>query len=288
MKTIDTLISDIYSLVQQKDGWFNDTLARELSDSITSRLRTQLGADSRKPTLRLSAMGPRCPKALWYSVHHSEMAEALPPWAEIKYSYGHVLEALVIALAKAAGHSVTGEQDALKLDGIVGHRDCVIDGCLVDVKSASSRSFVKFKDGSIGQSDTFGYLDQLDGYVVASAEDPLVVDKDHGYLLAVDKQLGHLALYRHEVRHGSIRERIKEYKEIVAKSNPPACNCGTEPQGRSGNIRLDTRARYSPWKFCCFPSLRTFLYASGPEYLTKVVRTPDVTEIDKYGKVVYN
>src|SRR6266849_6159935 len=40
-------------------------------------------------------------------------------------------------MAKAAGHEVLGEQDELTLDGVVGHRDCVIDGCIVDVKTTS-------------------------------------------------------------------------------------------------------------------------------------------------------
>jgi len=184
MKIISELIPDIYSLVQRKDDWFTDALAIEFNIGLGKRLQSQLSAPKRVPTLRLSAMGPRCPRALWYSIHHPELAEPLPPWAEIKYSYGHMIEALAIMLAKAAGHEVTGEQDALQLDGIVGHRDCVIDGCVVDVKSCSSRSFQKFKNKAYDQIDEFGYLDQLDGYVVASHDDPLVKVKDKGVHLS--------------------------------------------------------------------------------------------------------
>lgn len=283
---IETLVPDIYKLVQRKDGWFTDDIAREYSHNLSLRLQENLGATQRAARLRLSQMGPRCPKALWHSVHTPHLAEPLPPWAEIKYSYGHMVEALAIALAKAAGHTVTGEQDELVLDGIVGHRDCVIDGCVVDVKSSSSRGFIRFKDGSLAQNDTFGYLDQLDGYVVASNLDPLVTVKDRGYILAVDKQLGHMVLYEHIIRERSIRERINYYKEIVGSSKPPACECRTIPQGRSGNISLDTKASYSPYKHCCFPFLRTFLYSDGPVYLTKVVRVPDVKEITRFEKQV--
>jgi len=233
-------------------------------------------------------MGPICPKALWYSIHHPEMAEDIPPWAKIKYAFGHILEALAICLAKAAGHEVTGEQDELVCDGIKGHRDCVIDGCIVDVKSCSSRSFAKFKDGSIVQDDSFGYLDQLDGYVVASADDPLVRVKDKGYILAIDKQLGRMFLYEHRIRPDRIRERIRSSKEIVASDQCPPCQCRTIEDGKAGNIRLDVKASYSAYKHCCFPNLRTFLYSDGPRYLTKVVRKPDVTEIDKEGRIVYN
>lgn len=234
-------------------------------------------------------MAPRCPKALWYNIRHPELAEPLPPWAQIKYAFGHVIEALAITLAKAAGHEVTGEQDELVLDGIVGHRDCVIDGCTVDVKSASTLSFNRFKGGSF--TDSFGYLDQLDGYVLASAKDPLVRCKDKGYIFAVDKQLGHMCLYQHEVtneRATVLKGRIASYKAIVGQANAPACECRTIAQGASGNVQLDFKAGYSPYKYCCHPNLRTFLYASGPIYLTKVVRTPDVVEVDKNGKIVYH
>jgi hypothetical protein len=285
---ISTLVDDIYAITKRKDGWFTDELAKTFSEDVAKTLQAQLSEDRGPPRLRLSQMGPKCPCALWHSIHKPELAEPLPPWAEIKYSYGHIIEALALTLAEASGHKVEGMQDELSVDGILGHRDAVIDGCLVDVKSTSSFGFKKFKDGSIGQDDSFGYLDQLDGYLLGSANDPLVTVKDRAYLLAVDKQLGHVCLYEHKFRPDSIRNRIADYKRIVALPSPPGCNCATTPDGKSGNIKLGTVAGYNAFKHCCFPNLRTFLYASGPVYLTKVVRKPDVIEIDKFGNIVYN
>lgn len=294
MKSIKTLIPDIYQLVERRDGWFTEELSKDLGAEIARRLQTQLGEDTnRAPTLRLSQMGPRCPRALWYSIHSPKLAEALPPWATIKYSYGHILEALIITLAKAAGHTVEGEQDAVTLDGITGHRDCVIDGCVLDVKSASTRSFQKFKDGSIKTDDPFGYLEQLDGYVCASAHDPIVTVKDRGYDLVIDKTLGHLCLFEHVVRPDHIRQRISDSKRIVARDVPPTCTCETRASGESGNVELGLTASYSAFKHQCFPHLRTFLYAAGPKYLTRVVKPPrnsngPITEVDRDGKIVYN
>lgn len=292
LKSIVTLVTDIHSLIKSKEeGWFDANLSRSLSEDLALRLSGQFGQKARTPTLRMSAMGPRCPKALWYSIHHPELAEPLQPWAEIKFAFGHVVEALAVTLAKAAGHEVTGEQDELKLDGIVGHRDCVIDGCIVDVKSASSISFNSFKSGEIKNRDSFGYLDQLDGYVIASRKDPLVKFKDVGYLLVIDKQLGHMTLFKHEVtdeRERTLRERIANYTRIVSLGDPPYCECKIIPVGASGNLGLDFKAGYSAFKHCCHPHLRTFLYASGPVFLTKVTRKPDVKEVDRNGKVVYN
>jgi len=291
---IDTLIPDIYALIQRKDGWFNEELSQRLSSDIASRLTNQLGEGARTPTLRLSRMGPSCPKALWCSIHRPDLADPLPPWAQIKYSFGHIIEGLAVALAKASGHSVTGEQHELVLDSIVGHRDCVIDGCTVDVKSSASISFNKFRSGSF--VDTFGYLDQLDGYVLAAANDPLVTEKRKGYLLVVDKQLGHMCLYPHEVtdeRERTLRERIAAYRRIIALPNPPLCECGTITQEATGNVQLDLKAGYSSYKHACHPGLRTFLFAKGPVFFTSVKKKPfnkdgPIVEVDKTGKIVYN
>jgi hypothetical protein len=294
VSNISTLIADIYALVQEKPDaeapkvWFTDELARELSTDISLRLRQHYGTPQ-GASLRLSQMGPRCPRALWFSVHHPELAEALPAWATLKYSYGHILEAQCIALAKAAGHEVTGEQDEVYVDGIRGHRDAVIDGCVVDVKSCNSFSFKAIKNAKMEEDDFLsGYLDQLDGYVVGSSEDPLVRVKDKGYILAVDKTLGHMCLHEHRVRERSIKTRIADYKRIAGLEKPPACTCETVPEGKSGNVKLSIRASYNPYRHSCFPSLRTFLYAEGPRYFTKVARKPDVPEIDREGNIVYN
>lgn len=296
MKSIHTLIPDIYSLVskkyENKEQGIVDGVIAKLSTDISRKLVEVFSTNKARATLRLSQMGDKCPRALWYSIHHPELAEPLPPWAEIKYAFGHVLEAYLVTLSKEAGHEVTGEQDVISVDGIQGHRDCVIDGCVVDVKSASSRSFLKFKTGSLATDDPFGYLSQLDGYVVGSQDDPLVTVKDKGYLLAINKELGHLALYEHNIRELHIRERIRNYKAIVALDRPPQCTCEQISDGNGGNLTLGVNASYSPFKFECFPGLRTFLYANGPRYLTKVVKQPrnkdgPITEVDKHGTVIY-
>lgn len=290
MKSIHTIIPDIYGLMKNRDGWFTEELSQVLSAEVAERLKLHFNRSTDKASLRLSKMGPMCPKALWYSVHHPEMAEPLPPWAVIKYSYGHILEAQAIAFCKAAGHEVTGEQDELRVDGIVGHRDCVLDGAICDVKSTSTFGFKKFNEGTLWQDDSFGYLEQLDGYICGSLEDPLVRIKDKGYILAIDKQLGHLALYEHKFREKHIRERIQQHKSIVASNTVPACRCGTIPSGASGNVALDVKASYNSFKHMCFPGLRTFLYSKGPVYLTHVSKRPEahILEINKDGKPVSN
>lgn len=281
---IKNLIKDIYDVVGNK-GWFTEAIAKDFSGDLGRKIMEVTGPRDEVPRLRLSAMGQRCPCALWHSIHAPELATPFQPWTHIKFTYGHILESYVISMAKAAGHEVTGEQDELVVDGVVGHRDCVIDGCVVDVKSAGSRSWQKFKDGSIRDNDLFGYLDQLDAYVVGSRNDPLVRDKTHGYLLAINQELGHLALYEHTIREESIRSRIKEYKEIVSLLRAPTCTCREIPDGKSGNMKLDVTASYNSFKFCCKPYIRTFLYSDGPRFLTQITRLPDVVELTRKGVI---
>ena len=96
-----------------------------------------------------------------------------------------------------------------------------------------------------------------------------------------------MVIYQHELREQSIRQRIVDYKQVVARDTAPPCECKTVELGKSGNMGLDTKASYSAFKHCCFPGLRTFLYADGPKYLTKITRLPDVREIDKHNHLVY-
>jgi hypothetical protein len=281
-KSIYTLVPDIEHFIETNEDWY-DQVTQDTDYSKQQRPRLS-NSDPRRG-LRLSGLGDRCPKALWYSVHHPEEAEQLPAHAKFKYGYGHIIESMALSLARLSGHDVQGEQDELVVDGIVGHRDAVVDGCVVDIKSCSSIAFSKFKEGTLYQDDAFGYLYQLDGYVLGSLLDDLVTEKQRGYIFAIDKTLGHMTLYEHTLRTDAIRERIIRYKEIVSRTSPPRCNCGLIPEGKSGNLRLDTKASYSLYKRCCFPELRTFLYSergqTKPVHLVKVVRTPDVPELTR-------
>lgn len=265
-----------------------EALAKELGDAVSRSIAAQFAKEEKTPSLRLSGMGPKCPRALWYSINAPGEAEPLPPWSEIKFSLGHFQEAYGLILAKAAGHTVEGEQHECELDGVKGHIDCYIDGCCVDLKSTSRRQFEKFRTGVFPKGDPFSYLDQLDGYVSACREDDRLLVKDKGYIFAIQKELGHVALYEHTIRPSSIRERIAEYKRVVKLDQPPACECGTVAIGASGNVGLDTLASYNPFKWSCKPSLRCFIYSTGPVYLTKVMRTPDVPEVNRYGTRVFS
>lgn len=270
-------MTNIYQLINDVKQFINSREELDIPMTI------HFGERKEPPTLRLSKMGEMCPCHLWHSIHRPELAEQLPPEAVFKFSYGHTIEKMAIELARAAGHDVRGEQDELYAFGIKGHRDCVLDGCIVDVKSCSKHMYEKFERKAIAYDDPFGYLSQLDGYLVGSADDDLVQVKDRAYIWYIDKTLGKMGLYEHVLREQFIRRRIEEHKRIAGLSKAPACQCDTRAHGESGNVQLGVKSSYSPFKHVCFPHLRTFLYKERdglkPVYLTKVVRTPDVPEL---------
>jgi len=226
----------------------------------------------------MSNIGQPCERKLWYELQ-GEGGEELRPEHYLKFIFGDLIEELILTLAVLAGHRVEGRQDEQVIEGIKGHRDAVIDGVTVDVKSASTPSYKKFREGLTPEGDSFGYLDQLDSYMHAGLNDPIVTDKDRGAFLVLDKTLGHLHLDVHKRRELPWEEIYKHKKNMVSKEEAPPRKFEALPEGKSGNKKLGTNCSYCPFKQTCWPGVRTFLYANKPVYLTEVVRLPNVPEL---------
>lgn len=235
--------------------------------------------EPRRGTLRMSSIGKPCERQLYYSVNNTDEAEPLRPEAHMKFFTGHVLELVMLFLAEASGHVVEGTQDTQEIEGIKGHRDAVIDGTLVDVKSASTYSFQKFKTGALEQNDSFGYVTQLQSYLYAGQTDDKITDKNRAAFLVVDKTLGHICLDIHERKNIPYDSIYRHKKEMVSSSSPPPRAFEPEPMGKSGNMSLGIQCGYCDYKHKCHPGLRTFLYSNGPKHLTTVTKIPDVPEL---------
>lgn len=283
-KTIDTLVSDIYDVVSGKGGWdkaINEHFKELMGQAAERRLTPS--TEARDKTLRMSNIGTPCKRKLWYYLNLPAHESTIQPDALLKFFYGDIIENLLICLAKAAGHTVEGEQDEVNVNGIIGHRDCVIDGVTVDVKSVATQSMSKFLNNSLRIDDPFGYLTQLTGYVYAGKEDPLVKDKTGGAFLVMDKQHGklHLDYYDLEPELYLFPEKITVAKTLSAISHAPYREFEPVPDGASGNMKLIPACSYCDYKWECWPSLRGFAYSNGPTYLTKVVKLPKVPEFTK-------
>ncbi len=279
-KKIETLVDDIYDVLDK--GLPEDYPADKIEafgNSLASMLAQRLADRSGKPGLRMSNIGTPCNRKLYYAVNNSEDAEPLTPQTRLKFLYGDIIESLILFLAEASGHTVEGTQDTQEIEGIKGHRDAVIDGEVVDVKSASSYSFQKFKEHRLAEDDPFGYIDQIQSYVEAAKNDPIVLNKDRGHFIVVDKVLGHICLDTHQKSKFPIEKKYQYKKEMVARDEPPARGFDPEPDGKSGNKKLPMICSYCDFKKKCHPNLRTFLYSRGPVFLTEVKKEPNVPEV---------
>lgn len=284
MKKLDTLIEDIYSML---DGLSNgeplnideDQLDTTLENIKKSILEWSNPSERNKSfTLRMSNIG-RPLRQLWYDSRASESNHVPSAPDQIKFLYGHILEEIVLMLARAAGHSVSDQQKDAEVEGISGHMDAKIDGEVVDVKTASRFAFVKFQNGNLLNDDPFGYLAQLAGYEASEGTSA-------GGFLVINKESGQLCLYRpDDLEKPNVTEKIKYIKEALSVDSLPYRCYAPVPDGKSGNMKLPKNCTFCPYKFECNADanngegLRVFKYSSGPAYLTRVVSVPRVEEI---------
>lgn len=276
-KTIDTIVDDIYGLFRDKPKFHPERIeafAKALAEKIQDRMEEEQG----KPALRMSQLGAKCDRQLWYKINLPELAEALPPEAKIKFLFGDILEELLLFLAEEAGHTVTGRQKEVNVKGVPGHIDGFIDGTLTDTKSASSYSFQKFRDHLTWEQDAFGYIDQLGGYGQATEDDPLNENPDQGAFLVIDKTLGKITLDVHPRKNMDYGDLVDRKREMLRSGLPPPRAFFDQPEGKSGNRKLGIECSYCAFRGTCWPGLRTYYYSKGPVYLTHVEREPKVDE----------
>jgi len=282
-KTLDTLVEDIYNkigvLADNKHIDLEEDTIEQFGESMKQILYDWSHPTPRgKPSLRMSNIG-RKERQLWYDMKSEGTPERMPPSLFIKFLYGHLLEEIVLFLVKLSGHEVTSEQKEITVSGIKGHMDCVIDGEVVDVKTASGFAFKKFKDGTLAEQDAFGYIAQLAGYEEAEGT-------NNGGFLALNKESGELAMFRpDDFDKPNIKKKISSVKKAVKLKTPPERCYNPIPDGKSGNMQLPKGCVYCRHKFECHKDanegkgLRVFKYSNGNRYLTQVPKVPNVIEV---------
>ena len=284
MKTIDTLVEDIYNLFEPSiiNKISEEDLEKHLKEftkSVTNNIKIVLNEQPKKKRkLSLSSIG-KPTRQLWYDRHSNSEARPLAPSTRIKFLYGHILEDLLILLSRVAGHTVTEEQKQVEVEGIKGHQDCKIDGVLVDCKSASGFAFQKFANTRLADDDPFGYIAQISAYSAGN-------DVKEAYFLAIDKQHGNIALTKvHDMEMINAKDRIRKIKKVVKSDVPPDKCYQAIPDGKSGNYRLDTGCVYCNYKHDCWSDandgkgLRIYKYSTGQRYFTHIEKEPNVEEV---------
>lgn len=281
MASIDTLIEDIYKTLEKgvnTGSVQNRDIIHKCGNEIISSIKNTLTERTdNKTNLRMSQIG-KPSRQVWYDIKNASREE-LTGQTKIKFLFGDILESLLICLTQLAGHEVTEEQKEVEVNGVKGHKDCRIDGVLVDVKSASPYAFKKFKDGTLSFDDPFGYIAQISGYAEAGKD-------QQAAFLAIDKSSAELALLKVEAMEMiNAGDRINELKDIVSKDTPPPRCYRDEADGKSGNRKLAIGCVYCPFKKTCWADanggmgLRAFKYSNGIRYLTVTAKTPDVYEV---------
>lgn len=281
MKSIKNLIPDIQARLTSSKP-FEEADVQRFGHNLATKLAERLSRANGPFRLRMSNLGETCLRKLYYSKHFPEAAEPLPASARFKFLFGDVIEELIFFLAAASGHTVSQEQTEVELHGVRGSIDGLIDGHLVDVKSASPYGFRKFKEHNLEADDPFGYLMQINGYAEGMKDHPELLDKGSVSFIAVEKSLGHITLDTYDKKSIDFETVIADKLSALDQSKPPARPFSDEPEGASGNRKLGVKCSYCDFKHKCWPGLRTFLYSNKPVYLTVVARVPKVPEIDGY------
>jgi CRISPR/Cas system-associated exonuclease Cas4 (RecB family) len=281
MKKIDTLIPDLEEVIYGRGGW-NSALGTMMGEAIATSANTRFSKPQEpRGYLSLSSIGTPCKRKLWYRINKPTTSEPLSASMLLRFFYGDMIEELILHMVMASGHAVEGMQERLNVHGIRGHRDAVIDGMTVDVKSASPYSFKKFKNGELRDNDPFGYISQLSSYVYAAKNDPLVTNKTTGAFLVIDKVSGEVCLDMYDFTEElkTKQQEMLAAKEMVA-GDIPVNRIPPVPASKSSpNMKLDKSCTFCDYKKECWPTVRMFQYSYGIEYLTHVEKMPQVPEM---------
>lgn len=281
MKKIDTLVEDIYDLfTSNTEITINNNDLEELAESIKKSIVSALSRkqQDRKKTLRLSLIG-HPDRKIWYDLKSGAEKEQLSGPTLIKFLYGDILEALLIFLCKQSGHTVEEEQKEVEVAGVLGHHDAIVDGVLVDFKSASPYGFKKFKEGTVVSDDPFGYIAQISAYSTAN-------NTTEAGFIAIDKSGGEIAYCPiHSMDMINAENRINYIKAFLEHDTPPKKCYDPIPDGSSGNMRLAVGCSFCDYKYDCWKDanggkgIRTFNYSNGPKHLVQVGKEPNVPEV---------
>ena len=284
MKTIHTLVQDIYKLMMSKrvpQDVDAEQVIEEFGENVKKLLRKEfVNRDYTRSGLRLSSSGKGL-RYLWNTINRVPK-ERILPHTLVKFMYGHLIEEMLLCFVKLSGHKVEGEQKVCEVAGVKGHMDCRIDGTLVDVKSTSTYGFKKFRDGSLAMDDPFGYVAQLKAYAYSEGDTKiawLAMDKQNGHLEVLQYDLEDTQAPVHKYMDYNIEERMETIKKVVEQEEAPEHCYELIPDGSSGNMKLSMGCSYCQFKQSCWPNLRAFKYSTGPRFLGVVKNEPKVPEI---------
>ena len=283
-KRIDTIATDIKSLVSNISNGKPAQVTEENMNRFLNNIKVAFNSwnnpvREKDGKLRMSVLG-KPPRQLWYDRFSPKKTKDYDASLNIKFLYGHILEHLLLYLAELTGHKIADQQKKVEIDNIKGHIDATVDGEVCDVKSASSFSFKKFKNGELVGDDPFGYHAQLSGYETGMGT------KSGGFLV-MDKSSGDVCFYKpDELAKPNVKTLIQTLQDTLKSSTPPK-KCYELSETKGGNKSLPIGCQFCSHKWECYKDsnggkgLRVFKYSNKFVYLAEVNRQPNVEEITK-------
>lgn len=286
MKKFDTLLYDMHRYLQGMHSYdleLQHSTAKnivKLAKNVATHTLEMVNhkaperKDPKSLSIRMSELGTPCYRQLIFKWYMPEFGS--PPYAEpahptlpVKFTYGDYIEELVLFLAEESGHTVQDRQKEVTLTTdesdwyAVGHMDAVIDGVVVDVKSAADVSFQKYKrEGLTDANDTFGYLWQLDAYAATqkTMERAFIFANKHDGAMEIIPTTGLLRPIREKI--DSIGRVAQEY--IYAGDMPASLPVKL---GKFGP-QLGTICSYCNYKYTCYDgNIDGYIVSGRPVYL---------------------
>jgi len=241
------------------DSSMDEDVVERFGERCKDALRKQFNGEKREFTLRMSAIGrPLCQQQM---EKEGAKPEPLKPSLKLKFTYGDMIEALVMAVMEAAKVNIESFQEGVShttgSTTIKGTLDVIIDGKVYDIKSASQHAFKnKFSrsDGfaKIAEDDAFGYIAQ--GYLYSSAK-----DLPFGGWIAYNKETGDIAVCKAPASDAYKRSAIgKANKNIKALVDDVPFKRQFEKVKEkfrnkiTGNYTIALNCRYCNFKTSCW------------------------------------
>lgn len=288
--TINTLASDLQNVIGSAEGL---RLAKDAGIQIGAlvakkmeKALSRVDRPRRPNVLFPSELGHPCDRKIWYEFNFNPLTmlpkEQLDGRARIKFTYGDIIEAMIVPLIHIAGHKVedVGMRVEWKVPGaggwqVNGNIDARVDGHIIDVKSMNARSFDMWSQDA-DKADKFGYSYQIGAYQVTEPEAP------KPYILGVNKENGAINTFELTIPNPMTAARRKA--AAVDNDEKYLARQPTVAHGKS-NKKLSTTCSYCAYKAECFrganggKGLRKFIYSTGPVFLTEVGDEPRVPEV---------
>lgn len=289
MKSINTLVEDIEHVIRTGEGWTEEIsqwFANDVKEKSDEQMRKR--SQTQETYLRMSNIGrPDC--VLWYMFNRPDIQEKEKDYNVYNiFSFGDMIESWLLALTKAAGHTISSHQAQCEINGIKGSNDAIIDGVMVDVKSASDDNFKKFDRhmlrfnfGGVDraeEADYHGYLPQLAGYVAANIDNPDLLVKTHAAFLVMNKNNGKIVLdlYNIEDEVKKIPAQIEHKRNVISGYFPGRSYEAVPYKANSkGHMTLPKPCKWCTYRDDCWDGdVRVFRYTNQWVTLVEPIKDP--------------